>query len=206
MKVKVECPSVDISKHLILIENVIKQFENMKQSGNYSEDILLKLEQDLTLVPISKKTFSLKEAREAERRLKDKAVLKQFMDKFNAQEDEELRAQETQLNIDKMLEVKDWKKAKYEINLAEMEKLKKAREEAEEEEEAATKEKRKKEKDDKVVDVSTAEEGPNETKGSKEATEKDDSINALNSKYIEKKIKKMKKDDKDKKNAEKDVK
>jgi hypothetical protein len=131
LKVKVECPNVDVSKHLLLIENVMKQFENLKASGQDTEGLLLKLEQDMTLLPVQKKTFSYKEAKEAEKRLKDKATLKQFMEKFNAQEDDESRAQEAQLNINKLLEVKDWKKARYEINLAEMEKLKKGKEEEE---------------------------------------------------------------------------
>jgi hypothetical protein len=132
LKVKVECPNIDISKHLLLIENVIKQFDNLKASGTDTTDLLLKLEQDMSLMPSQKKTFSQKEAKEAEKRLKDKATLKQFMEKFNAQGDEESRAQEAQLNITKLLEVKDWKKAKYEINLAEMEKLKKKDEQPEE--------------------------------------------------------------------------
>lgn len=132
LKVKVNCPNIDISKHLLLIENVIKQFDNLKASGADTSDLLLKLEQDMSLLPSQKKTFSQKEAKEAEKRLKDKATLKQFMEKFNAQGDEESRAQEAQLNITKLLEVKDWKKARYEINLAEMEKIKKKSEQPEE--------------------------------------------------------------------------
>jgi hypothetical protein len=86
----------------------------------------------MSLFPSQKKTFSQKEAKEAEKRLKDKATLKQFMEKFNSQGDEESRAQEAQLNITKLLEVKDWKKARYEINLAELEKIKKKSEQPEE--------------------------------------------------------------------------
>jgi hypothetical protein len=132
LKVKVDCPNIDTSKHLLLIENVIKQFENLKASGADTTDLMLKLEQDMSLMPSQKKTFSQKEAKEAEKRLKDKATLKQFMEKFNAQGDEESRAQEAQLNITKLLEVKDWKKARYEINLAELEKIKKKNEQPEE--------------------------------------------------------------------------
>jgi hypothetical protein len=200
MKVKVECPLVECSKHIILIENVIKQFQNMREAGDYRDDILLKLDQDYTLIPIQKKTFSMKEVKEAERRLKDKAVLKQFMDKFNAQETDELRSQEAQMNLDKLLEVKDWKKAKYEINLEEMEKIKKAKQEAKEEKEAAAREKKEKKEKKESASQSPSEspsQGPEENV---ETISTEAPIDTLSSKYIEKKVRKMKRENKSKTN------
>jgi hypothetical protein len=188
LRVKVECPMVECSKHIILIENVIKRYQNMREAGEYRDDILLKLEQDLTLIPIQKKTFSMKEAREAERRLKDKAVLKQFMDKFNAQESDELRAQEAQMSIDKLMEVKDWKKAKYEINLEEMEKIKKAKQEAKEEKEAVARERKEK----KEKKETTSEDSQENAENSKHEIP----VETVSSKYIEKKVRKMKREQK----------
>jgi hypothetical protein len=188
LRVKVECPMVECSKHIILIENVIKRFQNMREAGEYRDDILLKLEQDLTLIPIQKKTFSIKEAREAEKRLKDKAVLKQFMDKFNAQESDELRAQEAQMSIDKLMEVKDWKKAKYEINLEEMEKIKKAKQEAKEEKEAAARERKEK----KEKKETTSEDSQENSENSKNEIP----VETVSSKYIEKKVRKIKREQK----------
>ena len=209
LKVKVSCPNVDISKHLLLIENVIKQFDNLKASGQDVEEILLKLEQDMSLVSSSKKkTFTQKEAKEFEKRLKDKAVLKQFMEKFNSTEDDESRASEAQININKLLEVKDWKKARYEINLVEMDKLKRQAEEDEievvpetvEATPTATKATTEGEVESKTAEVAdiTAPEVEVEAKSEQEQ-EKEDNYNMLNAKYLEKRAKKKKIEEKNQK-------
>lgn len=180
-------PNIDISKHLLLVENVIKQFDNLKSAGQETDEILLKLEQDMSLAPVSKKTMSYKETKQVEKRLNDKAALKQFMEKFNSQENEETRASEAQVEINKLLEVKDWKKAKYELNLAELEKMRKMKEEAKEEVQEATVE--------AVSEEATTTDQPSTSTESNKVEKKEDSYNALNTKYLEKRAKQKKQEE-----------
>lgn len=134
LRVKINCPNIDISKHLLLVENILKQFDNLKESGEDISDIVLRLETDYTLMPTKKEALTLKQVKETEKRLKDQAALKSFMERINQQEGTaESKAKEAEININKLLEVKDWKKARYELNLAEMESLRENREKLKEE-------------------------------------------------------------------------
>jgi hypothetical protein len=124
LQIKINCSSVDLSKYLILLENILKQFDNLKESGEDITEVLLKLEKDFSLIPTKKESLTLKQAKEAEKRLKDQATLKSFMEKINAQEGTpQDRKKDAELNIGKLLEIKDWKKARYELNLAEIDKI-----------------------------------------------------------------------------------
>jgi len=133
LKVKVNCPLVNISRHIVLVENIMKQFENLKKSGKDLSGILLKLEKDLSLIPTAKKEkMTTSELKEAEKRLKDQNLLKQFMENVNAQTDAESKSKAAMESFSKIIEIKDWKKAKYEMNLAEVEKLREAKEQRKE--------------------------------------------------------------------------
>lgn len=128
LKVKVDCPNVDVSKFLILIENIIKQFDNLKASGADITDVTLKVEKDYSLIPSKKETLTVKQMKVAEKRLQDQATLKSFMEKINETEGtSEDKVKEVQANINKLVDIKDWKKARYELNLAELEKLRQER-------------------------------------------------------------------------------
>jgi hypothetical protein len=133
LKVKVNCPLVNISRHIVLVENIIKQFDNLKNSGKDISGILLKLEKDLSLIPTAnKEKMTTSELKEAEKRLKDQNLLKQFMENVNAQTDAESKSKAAMESFSKIIEIKDWKKAKYEMNLAEVEKLREAKEQRKE--------------------------------------------------------------------------
>jgi hypothetical protein len=121
--VKVSCPNVDISKHLPIIENIINQFKNLKESGQDVSTLLLKLSQDMTLIPKKKEEkISLKKVREAEKRLKDRVGLKAIMGEINPSEDKE-QIKDYEQSLNKLLEIKDWKKVKYEMTQAEIKKM-----------------------------------------------------------------------------------
>ena len=133
LKVKVNCPLVNISRHILLVENIIKQFDNLKKSGKDITGVLLKLEKDLSLIPkASKERLTQSEMKEAEKRLKDQNILKQFMENVNSQTDAEGKSKAALESLNKVIEIKDWKKAKYEMNLAETEKLREVKEQRKE--------------------------------------------------------------------------
>jgi hypothetical protein len=129
LKLKVNCPLVNISKHIVLVENIIKQFDNLRKSGRDVKGLLLKLEKDLSLIPTTNKDkLTQSELKEAEKRLKDQNLLKQFMENVNSQTDAESKSKAALESFNKVMEIKDWKKAKYELNLAEVEKMREAKE------------------------------------------------------------------------------
>lgn len=133
LKVKVNCPLVNISRHILLVENIIKQFDNLKKSGKDITGVLLKLEKDLSLIPTaSRDRLTQSEMKEAEKRLKDQNILKQFMENVNSQTDAEGKSKAALESLNKVIEIKDWKKAKYEMNLAETEKLREVKEQRKE--------------------------------------------------------------------------
>jgi hypothetical protein len=133
LKVKVNCSLVNISRYIVLVENIMKQFENLRNSGKDLTGILLKLEKDLSLIPSAKKEkMTTSELKEAEKRLKDQNLLKQFMENVDAQTDADSRSKAAMESFTKIIEIKDWKKAKYEMNLAEVEKLREAKEQRKE--------------------------------------------------------------------------
>lgn len=129
LRVKVNCPQVNISRQIVLVENIIKQFENLRKSGRDLNGLLLKLEKDLSLIPTTnKEKMTQSELKEAEKRLKDQNLLKQFMENVNSQTDAESKSKAAMESFNKVMEIKDWKKAKYELNVAEMDKLREAKE------------------------------------------------------------------------------
>lgn len=122
MFVKVNCPTVETAKFILLLENLIKNLENMKESGQDISNLQLILEKDMTVVPSKTPAITFKKIREAESRLKDQAALRSFMETINSQNESGDRVKEIEESINKLLDIKDWKKAKYEMNYAELEK------------------------------------------------------------------------------------
>lgn len=133
IELKVNCPLLDISKYIILIENAIKQFENLKESEQDISNLLLKIEADLSLLPkIKKPLIQSKQIKELQRRLKDENVKNAFLRQIGADKGTQIGKEEAEASAIKMLDIKDWKKAKYDITLEEKEKILAERKKAEE--------------------------------------------------------------------------
>lgn len=146
MKVKINCPNIDISKHLTLVENLIQQLENVKATGQDISKYTIKLTPDANLIPkkvVSK--ISIKKLKESEEHLKDKATIRAILGNVSQTE---AKIETYEENLNKLFEIKDWKKAKYEFNLEEMKQMKEMAEKRAEEEEQERVAKQAKEKEE----------------------------------------------------------
>jgi hypothetical protein len=130
MKLKVNCPSIDVSKHITLIENAMKNFENLRESGRDITAIKIKITPDNTLLPIMKKKITLKELKMSEERLKYGDNLEKFVKGHKEKKREDYEG-----SIKKLLEIKDWKKARYEMSVEELNKMKEEQKKKDEDEE-----------------------------------------------------------------------
>lgn len=200
LKVKVNCPSVDLAKYAVMIENIIKQFENLKEEGKDVEELYLSIDKDsMAFIPKKKVGITSQKLREAERRLSYQPSLQKLFE--GEQVVKEKSSMEEELN--KLLEIKDWKKAKYEMQLAE---AMKAKEEADKKElemgmkisEPETSEAVGDDENIPTVEaekVELNEEGEEEPTG--EAVKKDAADNDLGTKYLNKRLNKIKKAEKE---------
>jgi hypothetical protein len=111
---RINCPKVEIAKFVILVENIISQFEGLKNSGKDLKGVTLGLTIDLNLIPKqTSKKVSLNKIKETERRLKDKNALQGIMKDLGL-EKQTGKTETVEESLNRIYDVKDWKKAKYE--------------------------------------------------------------------------------------------
>jgi hypothetical protein len=166
LKVKVNCPTIDLAKFMLIIENLLKQFNLLKEKGEDINTITLSVDEQYKTTPKKTEEMSLSKIKEAQRRLKHQPSLQGFLEGIKDTE----QKTDVETSFANILNIKDWNKAKYETEQAE---LKKAREAKEEEIEAKKKlmaekkEARKKEEEEKK----TKEESLSMTKSEKKEEE-----------------------------------
>ena len=121
LKVKINCPTVDLAKFVLVMENLVNEFKNLKSRGENIDDLLLSIDEKYRPVAKKKESMSLGKVKETEKRLKYQHALEHATN-----ESENMTMEESFTNI---LNIKDWNKAKYDIEQNEMKKARALKEE-----------------------------------------------------------------------------
>lgn len=120
VKLRVSVPNVDIGKYVLLIENIITQFDTLRNQGTDISDITLRMTRDLELIPTKTSTkIGLSKIKETERRLKDKNMLQGVLKDLGIDKIGAKKQNSVEESLNKIYDVKDWKKARYEAAQAE---------------------------------------------------------------------------------------
>jgi hypothetical protein len=146
LKVKVNCPSIDLAKYVLIIENLIKQFNVLKEKGQDISGISLVVDEQYRMGMPQPEGMTGAKIREAEKRLKHQPSLKGLLD-VTKEEKGDLETSFTNI-----LNIKDWGRVRYEMDLAEAKKARETRQEDAEAKKkilAEKKEIRKKEEEEK---------------------------------------------------------
>jgi hypothetical protein len=148
LKLKVNCPSIDLAKYMLVVENLIKQFNILKEKGEDLTKLTLSVDEQFRTIPKKTDLMSSTRIKEAEKRLKHQPSLQGLLEgKEGVPKSETLESSFTGI-----MNIKDWNKAKYEMDQAELKKAREARQEDVEAKKklmAEKKEARKKEEEEK---------------------------------------------------------
>lgn len=117
IKIRVNCPNVDIAKYVFLIENIISQFDNLKNLDRDISEITLRMNQDLELIPERKSNkLGLSKIKEMEKRMKDKTMMQGIFKDLGLEKTGSKQGAKVEESLNKMYDVKDWKKARFEAS------------------------------------------------------------------------------------------
>lgn len=129
LMVKINCPSLELAKYFILIEDILKKFEILTTKSQDINLIRLKIDKDFSLIPkkvesgISNLKIKRLQNRIGEKEGKEN-VLRDLG--INAEKAGESSLTTVEGSLNKILEIKDWKKAKYDFNQMELKKRREA--------------------------------------------------------------------------------
>jgi hypothetical protein len=122
LKVKVNCLTIDLAKYMLIIENLMKQFNLLKEKGEDLTNLTLNIdEQFRTVLPKKTEGMTSSRIKEAEKRLKHQPSLQGLL------EGKEGKTESLEASFNEIMNIKDWNKAKYEVEQAELKKFKEAR-------------------------------------------------------------------------------
>lgn len=124
--VKINCPSLDIAKYFILIENILSKFEVLIKNNQDVSEIKLSIDKDYSLIP-KKETVSSSniKIKRLQQRISEKEGKENILRDLGINVDKDAQSTSTiEGSLSKILEIKDWKKAKYDFNVLELKRLK----------------------------------------------------------------------------------
>jgi len=126
LNVKLNCPSLDIAKYFILIENILNKFEILIKKGQDVSNIKLSIDKDYSLIPKKESTdASNLKIKKLQQRISEKEGKENVLRDLGINVDKNAsRSVSVEGSLNKILEIKDWKKAKYDFNILEMKRLK----------------------------------------------------------------------------------
>ncbi len=127
LNVKINCPSLELAKYFILIEDILNKFEILTQKSQDINLIRLSIDKDYSLIPkkiensISKIKIKKLQSRLSEKEGKENVLRDLGINTETNKLEGSLNSVEGSLN--RILEIKDWKKAKYDFNQADLKKM-----------------------------------------------------------------------------------
>lgn len=124
--VKINCPSLDIAKYFLLIENILSKFEVLVKSNHDVSSIKLAIDKDYSLLPKKEaSTGSNIKIKRLQQRISEKEGKENVLRELGINVEKGAQSGASVENsLNKILEIKDWKKAKYDFNVLEMKRLK----------------------------------------------------------------------------------
>lgn len=125
LNIKINCPSLELAKYFILIEDILKKFEQLAMKSKDVNSIKLKIDKDYSLIPkrIENKTSNIKIKR-LQSRISEKEGKESVLRDLGLNSERENNLSNIESSLSKILEIKDWKKAKYDFNQAELKRIK----------------------------------------------------------------------------------
>lgn len=126
LNVKINCPSLELAKYFILIEDILKKFEILTTKSQDIDSITLKIDKDYSLIPKKvEDSISNMKIKRLQSRISEKEGKENILrDLGVGGSGGEVTTNSVMNSLNKILEIKDWKKAKYEFNQNELKKLK----------------------------------------------------------------------------------
>jgi len=126
LSVKINCPSLDIAKYFILIENILSKFEILIKNNQDVSKISLAIDKDYSLIPRKESAGGSNiKIKRLQQRISEKEGKENVMRELGISVEKGAQsAGSVEGSLNKILEIKDWKKAKYDFNVLEMKRLK----------------------------------------------------------------------------------
>ena len=141
LNVKINCPSLDLAKYFILIENVLNKYEILIKKNQDVSKVKLSIDKDFTLIPKKEQTGMTNiKIKKLQQRISEKEGKENVLRDLGINIDRGTQGSGGSIegSLNKIMEIKDWKKAKYDFNILELKRIQRGEEiklEGEEEEE-----------------------------------------------------------------------
>lgn len=126
LNVKINCPSLDIAKYFILIENILSKFEVLIKNNQDVSSIKLAIDKDYSLLPRKESAGGSNiKIKRLQQRISEKEGKENVLRELGINVEKSAQSSgSVEGSLNKILEIKDWKKAKYDFNVLEMKRLK----------------------------------------------------------------------------------
>ena len=130
LNVKINCPSLDLAKYFILIEDILNKFEILTTKSKDINLIRLRIDKDYSLIPKKdENSISNLKIKKLQGRISEKEGKENVLRDLGIKSDKIGEGASTSVegSLNKILEIKDWKKAKYDFNQMELKKIREGR-------------------------------------------------------------------------------
>lgn len=126
LNVKINCPSLDVAKYFILIENILSKFELLIKNNQDVSTIKLAIDKDYSLIPKQEATAGSNiKIKRLQQRISEKEGKENVLRELGINVEKGAQsANSVEGSLNRILEIKDWKKAKYDFNVLELKRLK----------------------------------------------------------------------------------
>lgn len=128
LNVKINCPSLELAKYFILIENILNKFDILIKKKMDVSSVRLAIDKDYSLIPSKEQSdYSNIKIKKLQRRISEKEGKETIMRELGISVDKNSQTGESSVegSLSKIMDIHDWKKAKFDFNITEIKRLKK---------------------------------------------------------------------------------